>query len=254
MYSGVGIVKKHVYGTDQIRNIMFGLMSIADMYTDDGMPMGFLAVVNTHVIEHLTSVFPSTVKVSVQFPDFPVNEDGERTGQMKVPHVTVKIGMGTSRELGVGRMLWDSNEGEVKGFNQIAYLEFSIWDRTTMKCDQLTAQIALQLQIAKGEGKELHGKGFQNFRTVRSEQARAFRYGMPYDFKMLHQTSELFHSRLTVRTQFDVVWEDKSDIEGVISQIVMGSTVEIPISVILGSSLAYLRLEQINLGWHGGFP
>lgn len=251
MNSGVGVTVKHV-DVDDIRTILLGLAEGEELYTKDGMPFAYMSHAKEHIITYMRSILPSTVSISGIFPDFVFDENGNLAGDLQLPYVAVKISRGPMLEVGVGRMLWDSSEGEVLGFRQICYVEFDVFGINDMKIDQVVDQIELQLQIAKGPGGYLFQKGFQNFMTRASEHARGFRYDTAWDFKMQHQYAKLFHARLIVSTSFDVTWINKLSYQGVISQIIFGQTEDIPWSMIIGSSLAYLRLEQIHWNWHGG--
>ncbi len=251
MNSGVGIKVSHVDG-ETVRSILLGLAEGGQGFTKDGMPYAFMSHAKEHIITHLRSILPDTVKISGMFPHFTFDVNGNLTGDLQLPHVAVKISRGPMLEVGVGRLLWDGPEGTVYGFRQIAYVEFDIFGRSDMKIDQIADQIELQLQMSKSTGGELWQKGFQNFTTRASEHGRGFRYDTAWDFRMQHQYSFLFHARLVVSTSFDVAWIDKTFYQGVISQIIFGQTVDIPWEIVLGSSLAYLRLEEIHWGWHGG--
>lgn len=249
--SGVGIIAKHSTGTD-VYAIQLGLQHISDQYTEDGMPFGFMSVALNHLVAFIAGFMPDTVKISATFPRFVLDDNGNIVETIHSPYISVKGNLGPSRELGMGRLLWETPDGYVKGFNQIVYFEVDVFDKTIMKCDQIADQVALQTQIEKGVGGILHRLGFQNFRIISSEAARAFRFDYPWDFRQMHQYVRLFHTRLILRTEFDVVWEDRSEVRGVISQIVMGQTVDIPYSTVLGSSLGYLRLEENYWGFHSG--
>jgi len=121
-----------------------------------------------------------------------------------------------------------------------------------MKIDQVVDQIELQIQIAKSTGGTLWQKGFQNFMTLSSDPARGFRYDTPWDFRMQHQYSEVFYSRLTIRTSFDVTWVVKPQFGGIISQIIFEQTQDIPWETVIGASLGYLLLEDMFFGMHDG--
>ena len=250
MNSGVGTKVKHVYD-DNVRDILLGLAKGGNLYTKDGMPLAFMSHAKEHIITFIRSVFPEGVQISGMFPHFTFDENGNLTGELQLPYVAVKISRGPMREVGIGRLLWDGVEGTVYGFNQVCYIEFDIFGRSDMKIDQIADQIELQLQMEKGTGGELWQKGFQNFMTRASEHGRGFRYDTAWDFRMQHQYSFLFHARLVISTSFDVAWVDKIGSYGVISQIIFGQTVDIPWETIIGSSLAYLRLEELYWGWHG---
>jgi len=251
MSSGVGIKVKHV-SEDDVRNILLGLATGGNMYTSDGMPFAYMSHAKEHIITFIRSIVPSSVSISGIFPNFVFDSDGNLSGDLQLPYVAVKISRGPMLEVGVGRMLYDGTEGTVYGYRQMAYVEFDVFGKSDMKIDQVMDQIELQLQINKGSGGYLFQKGFQNFMTRASEHARGFRYDTAWDFKMQHQYSSLFHGRLIVSTSFDVAWIDKLSYQGVISQIIFGQTEDIPWSVIIGTSLDYLRLEEIHWGWHGG--
>lgn len=251
MSSGVGVKVKHFDG-DTVRDILIGLARGSTPYTEDGMPFAYMAAAKEHIITHLRSILPDSVRISTIFPHFTFDSNGNLTGELQLPYVAVKISRGPMREVGVGRMLWDDHVGTVYGFNQIAYVEFDVFGKSDMKIDQIVDQIELQLQMEKSTGGELWQKGFQNFMTLTSEHARGFRYDTAWDFKMQHQYSFLFYARLVVRVSFDVAWIDKTSSQGVISQILFGQTVDIPWSTVIGMSLAYLRLEEIHWNWHSG--
>lgn len=250
MSSGVGVIVKHVTGED-VRNILLGLAEGDNKYTEDGMPFGYISHAKEHIITFIRSKLPATIQISGVFPEFVFDSDGNLAGDLQLPYVAVKISRGPMREVGVGRMLSDGPEGTVYGYRQMVYVEFNVFGMVDMKIDQVVDQIELQIQIAKGPGGYLFQKGFQNFMTRASEHARGFRYDTAWDFKMQHQYAKLFHARLLVDSSFDVTWIDKLSSYGIISQIVFGQTVDIPWSMIVGMSKAYLRLEEIYWKWHG---
>lgn len=251
MSSGVGVIVKHVDGED-VRNILLGLAAGENLYTKDGMPFAYMSHAKEHIISFIRSMLPDSVQISGIFPNFVFDDQGNLTGDLQLPYVAVKISRGAMLESGVGRMIYDSSEGTVYGYRQMVYVEFDVFGKSDMKIDQVMDQIELQLQINKGPGGYLFQKGFQNFMTQASEHARGFRYDTAWDFKMQHQYSSLFHGRLIIRSSFDVTWIDKLSYQGVISQIIFGQTEDIPWSMIIGTSLAHLRLEEIHWGWHGG--
>ena len=251
MSSGVGVTVKHVSG-EEVRNILFGLAEGGNLYTKDGMPYAYMSHAKEHLTTFLRSILPATVSVTGIFPNFAFDSDGNVAGDLQLPYVAIKISRSAMREVGVGRLLYDGVDGEVLGFRQMATIEFDVFGTADMKIDQIVDQIELQIQIAKGPGGYLFQKGFQNFMTRASEHARGFRYDTAWDFKMQHQYADLFHARLLISTSFDVTWINKLFYQGVITQIILGQTEDIPWSIIVGSSLAYLRLEEINWDWHGG--
>lgn len=248
--SGVGVRVDHFDG-ETVREIIIGLMEGDQTYTLDGMPLSYEAHAVEHIKNYLESVFPTTVKISHIFPREVYDENGEILGDLQLPYVAIRVNKGPSKEVGIGGILWDGKEGTVLGFNQIMYIEFDIFDTNMMKVAQIGDHISSQLQWQKRIGGVLWEKGFQNFETVQSESARGFRYDTAWDFRMQHQYADLFHTRMTVRTRFDVVWLNKLDSRGVISMIVFGQTDDLPFSTFIGASLGYLRLEELYYGWHG---
>ena len=251
MSSGVGTYVSHFDGTT-VRQILLGLMQGENLVTEDGMPFSHVSTAKEHVITFLRSILPSTVKITAIFPSFTFDQSGNLVGDVQLPHVAVKAIKGGIKEVGVGRRLWETPDGFVHAFTQILYLEFDVFGRTDMKIDQVVDQIELQLQIEKSTGGVLWSKGFQNFMTMSSDPARGFRYDTAWDFKMQHQYAEMFHSRLSVRTSFDVTWIVRPQFGGVISQIIFSQTEDIPWETIIGSSLGYLLLEDMFFGMHNG--
>lgn len=247
--SGVGITVKHFDG-ENVYNIILGLMDADRTVTQDGMLFGYKAHAIDHVITFFKSVFPSTVKLSSVFPQEVFDEQGQISGSLKLPYVSVGGSRGPSKEVGVGGMLWEDSQAVYYAFNQTMYFMFDIFDKTMMKVDQIADHISLQLQKQKRFGGELWRKGFQNFEIIQSDPARGFRYDTAWDFRMQHQYADLFHTRLTIRTTFDVVWADKTGYAGVISMIVFQQTVDIPWSTSIGSTLAHLILEDQYFDWH----
>lgn len=251
MNSGVGTYVSHFDGTT-VRQILLGLMEGENLVTKDGMPFSHVSTAKEHLIAFLRTFLPSTVNVTAIFPAFSFDTDGNMVGEVQLPHVSLKAIKGGIKEVGIGRRLWETPDGFVYGFNQVLYLEFNIFGRTDMKIDQIVDQIELQIQIAKSTGGALWLKGFQNFMTLSSDPARGFRYDTPWDFRMQHQYAEVFYARLTIRTSFDVTWVVRPQFGGVISQIIFEQTEDIPWETVIGSSLAYLRLEELFFDLHGG--
>lgn len=249
--SGVGITVKHKSG-DQVYNIVLGLMKADRDATQDGMLFGYKSHAVDHIITFFNSVFGSTVNMSSIFPQEVYDSEGQISGNLQLPYVAVRGSRGPSREVGVGGMLWEDTQAVYYAFNQTMYFEFDIFATKMMKADQIADHISLQVQKQKRFGGELWQKGFQNFEIIQSEPARGFRYDTAWDFKMQHQYADLFHTRLTIRTAFDVVWADKTGYEGVISMIVFQQTEDIEWSTVIGSTMAHLILEDAFFGWHQG--
>lgn len=247
--SGVGVTVKHFDG-ENVYNIILGLMAADRDVTDDGLSFGYKSHAIDHVITFFRSVFPSSVKFSSIFPKEIYDDQGQISGSLKLPFVAIRAARGPSKEVGIGGMLWEDSQAVYYAFNQTMYFEFDILDRKMMKVDQVADHISLQLQKQKRFGGELWRKGFQNFEIMQSEPARGFRYDTAWDFRMQHQYVDLFHTRLVVRTMFDVVWADKTGHDGVISMIVFQQTVDIPWSTSIGSTLAHLILEDQFFDWH----
>ena len=247
--SGVGITVKQV-SEDSVYNIILGLMAADRDVTQDGMPFGYKSHAVDHIVTYFKSIFPTSVQMSSIFPQEVYDSQGNISGNLQLPYVAVRGARGPSREVGVGGMLWEDNEAVYYGFNQTMYFEFDIFATKMMKVDQIADHISLELQKQKRMGGELWQKGFQNFEIIQSEPARGFRFDTAWDFRMQHQYADLFHTRLTVRTTFDVVWVDKTGYEGVISRIVFQQTEDLPWSTLVGSTLAHLILEDTFFDWH----
>lgn len=251
--SGVGVTVKHYDGTT-VYNIILGLMAGEQTVTADGMAHGFESHAMEHVINYFRSLL-STVKISAVFPKEIYDETGQIAGSLDLPYIAVRGYMGASREVGVGGIVWEDVDGVVYAFNQVMMLEFDVFATDMMKVTQIANQIMMKLQWQKRTGGYLWQRGFQNFETVQSDAGRGFRYDTPWDFKMQHQYADLFHTRLIVRTKFDVVWKDNTATRGIISRIVFGQTEDIPFSTFIGSPLPNIYLEEMLLGWHGNiFP
>jgi len=251
LHSGVGTKVAHSDGTT-VYDILYGLANGSQTVTIDGLPFGPESHALEHIINFFRSILPSTITLSNVFPREVYDSEGNILGNLKLPYVAIRGMKGPSREVGVGGVLADPPEGVVMAYNQIMYFEFDIFHTTNMKVTQIVDQIILQLQKQKRYGGILHAQGFQDFIVVESESNRGFRYDTAWDYKMQHQYTELFHTRLTVRTMFDVAWLDRSASEGIISMIVFSQTVDIPFETFIGASLEYLRLEELYWDWHGG--
>lgn len=246
--SGVGITVKHT-GSDGVYNIILGLMNADRTVTKDGILFGYKSHALDHIITFFKSYFGDTVNISSIFPSEVYDEQGNVMGGLQLPYVAVRTMRGPSREVGVGGFLWETNEGTVYAFNQVLYVEFDIFSKVVMKIEQIADHISLQLQKQKRVGGELWNKGFQNFEIIQSDTGRGFRYDTAWDFKMQHQYVDLFHTRLMIRTMFDVVWIDKTTSQGIISQIIFKQTTDYPWETIIGSTLAHLILEDKFFGW-----
>lgn len=252
MKSGIDVRATLGSGTDS-REYIFGLMADRDrLFTCDGMPHGFVSTGLGHVVKFVKSFLPTGATVSASFPEFVADESGTIVKEATLPYVAVKGILGLSKEVGIGGKIAETPTGYVYSFNQVMYFEFDIFGKRNMKIDQITEQIALQFQIAKRCGGTLWEKGFQNFRVVSSDPARGFRFDLAWDFRMQHQYADMLHSRVTIRSSFDVVWHDTSEVNGIISMIVFGQTEDIPWSTTIGSQMGWLTLERREWNWFGG--
>ena len=247
--SGVGITVKHT-GSSGVYNIILGLMNADRTVTKDGMLFGHKSHALDHIITFFKSYFGDTVNMSSIFPSEVYDEQGNIAGSLQLPYVSVRTMRGSSREVGVGGLLWETTEGTVYAFNQTLYVEFDIFSKVMMKVEQIADHISLQLQKQKRMGGVLWNKGFQNFEIMQSDTGRGFRYDTAFDFRMQHQYVDLFYTRLLVRTMFDVVWIDKTTSKGVISQIIFKQTIDYPWETVIGSTLAHLILEDTYFDWH----
>lgn len=250
LHSGVGTKVRHSSG-DNVYNILLGLAQGNQTVTLDGLPFGPESHALEHIVTLLRSILPDSIEVSSVFPSEVYDDDGNISGNLKLPYVAIRSMKGATREVGIGGVLANPPEGLVLAYNQTMYFEFDVFHTTNMKVAQIVDQITLQLQKQKRVGGELYRKGFQDFIVVGSESNRGFRYDTAWDYKMQHQYTELFHTRLSVKTMFDVAWLDKSTSQGIISMIVLSSTTDIPFETFVGASLEYLRLEELYWDWHG---
>ena len=149
MHSGVGITVKHPDGMGDVFNIFLGLLKTDPEFSKDGITYGFTAHAKTHLVNLIESIFPSSVTISGMFPQFTFDENGNLTGDAQLPYVAVRGIMGPSQEVGVGRMLYDTPEGEVLAFNQTMIYEFHVFGRSTMKVDQIVDQLITLIQTQK---------------------------------------------------------------------------------------------------------
>lgn len=236
-----------------IKSVDVGLNIGTEADFENGISQSYIATAMQHIIDVLNSKKSKyglkPVKFLGMFPEF-ANEHGEElSAEMELPIVVILIRLGGLKEVGIGRGVAGTEDGDAKGFNQSATIEFDCYGDDQNVADRVAGNISLLIQ------QELFAfirKGFQNMKTVFSKAAKGWNPNIQWDFEVLWFPFKVQRHIMNVLTYFDVVWVEKEVSYGTITRIEWAVTGETVFEFAIGNSLAYLLVEDIEFNWHKG--
>ncbi|MHA2274135.1 MAG: hypothetical protein ACXAC2_00105 [Candidatus Kariarchaeaceae archaeon] len=186
--------------------------------------------------------------ISASFPEYQAGEGQEIEANMIVPYIAITINIGPSMELGVGRRVRDSEDGEVFGFTQFINIEFDCHGSSQLVADRLAGWITTSLQRYKMS--RLRQKGFIDVRQLYSRPARGYSPSAAWDFQWKFYPFRVFRHLIYVETSFEVIWVEKFASQGTITQILFDAESDFIADLSMGFSMKHLLAEELRLGYH----